>query len=368
MARSMRRQHVLVAAMMGSLLAGATSDPAAAAPAAGEQQKLDRPPVCEPSAALAVRCTDDASATCVWVGDNERDEEIFQYRIGAGGELEPAATFALEPKGLEVGDVEALAQGKDGVLVFGSHSRKSDCTDDHGRAALALVGADGKKAESLAGRKGFEDRFVDCTSWLALDAGASPEATALRDRFCTVMRAEERIANVFEGDKKSCPGTAFNIEGAVSVEQGGALRTWVGLRGPLVDGRAVLLRVADPPAPKKKRRMRFDGIATVDLGERGIRELTLAGDTIWGIAGCVPDCTVESRLWRTPAAKLTSGARIAASDAGIVDGVELPPSAEGLVVQSAEKRAIVLVDGTEGENDDTCGEPKPGQLTIEGLP
>lgn len=367
MRTSRRMRGVLRGALVAGLVAGGGAE-AAAAPVVGAQAKLERPPVCEPSAALAVACSDDASATCVWVGDNERDEEIFQYRVAADGSLAPAPTFALAPKGLEVGDVEALARGTNGVLVFGSHSRKSDCTDDHGRAALALVAPDGKSVEMLAGRKGFEDRFVDCAKWLALDASAAPAEVALRDRFCTVMRAEERMANVFEGDKKSCPGSAFNIEGAVSVEQGGTLRTWVGLRGPLVDGRAVLLRLADPPAAKRKRRMHFDGIATVDLGERGIRELTVAGDTIWGIAGCVPDCTVTSRLWRIPAAKLMHGARIGAADAGLVDGVELPPSAEGLVVQAAEKRAIVLVDGAQGDDDASCGEPQPGQLTIDGLP
>jgi len=342
---------------------------AAATPSVGAQKPLDKPPVCEPSAGIAVPCTDDTSKTCVWVGDNEDDEEIFQYRIGASGLLEPATEFELEPKGLDVGDIEALAAASGGgVLVFGSHSRKSDCTDDHGRAALALVTADGKKADALAGKKGFEDRFVDCAKWLSLDAAAKPDEIALRDRFCTIVRAEERIANVYEGDKKGCPGSTFNIEGAVSLEQGGRLRTWIGLRAPLVDGNAVLLRVADPPATKKKRRMHFDGIATIALGERGIRELSLAGSTLWGIAGCVPDCTTPSRLWRIDAAKLASGARIAATDAGLFTDLELPPSAEGLVVQAAEKRAIVLIDGDKGENDSSCGDPKPGQLTVEGLP
>lgn len=357
---------VEVAVVAGVLAVG--SGVALAAPVVGPEGPLGKPPVCEPSAAIAVPCTDDAGATCVWVADNERDEELFQYRVGTGGTLEPAPNFVLEPKGFDVGDVEALAAAKDGVLAFGSHSRKSDCTDDHGRAALALVSRDGAKAEGLSGKKGFEERFVDCAKWLALEPGAKPEEVALRDRFCTIVRAEERIANVFEGDKKGCPGSAFNIEGAVSVEQGGRLRTWVGLRAPLVDGSAVLLRVADPPAPKKKRRMHFDGIATIALGERGIRELSLAGDVIWGIAGCVPDCKTKSRLWRLSAAKLASGAKIAAADAGVVEFVELPPSAEGLVVQAAEKRAIVLIDGDKGEDEASCGDPKPGQLTIEGLP
>lgn len=362
------RMNLAALGVLATVLVGALASPAFAAPVVRAAVALPAPPVCEPSAALAVVCTDEPGATCVWVADNERDEEIFQYRIGADGSLKPAATFALEPKGLEVGDVEALAPGKDGVLVFGSHSRKRACTDDHGRAALALLGRDGKKAEAVAGRKGFEDRFVACPKWLVVDA-ASPDAVALRDRFCTAMRTEERIANVHEGDGDACPGTAFNIEGAVSLEQGGKQRTWIGLRGPLVDGRAVLLRLADPPSTSKKKRLQFDGIATIDLGERGIRELTLAGDTIWGIAGCVADCETTSRLWRIPAAKLASGAKIAALDAGLVDGVELPASAEGLVVQAAEKRALVLVDGDKGKSDAECNEQlPPQQMTIDDLP
>src|ERR1700757_4164737 len=60
--------------------------------------------------------------------------------------------------------------------------------------------------------------------------------------------------------------------------------------------RAVLLRVA--PLGTAKQRLTFDDIVTIDLGGKGIRELTISEGWLWGIAGCVPDCSEPSHLWR----------------------------------------------------------------------
>ena len=46
-----------------------------------------------------------------------------------------------------------------------------------------------------------------------------------------------------------------------------------------------------------------------------------------------------------------------------LQGGELPPSAEGLLIQSAAKRAIVLVDGDKGEVKGHCATAAQ-QLTV----
>jgi hypothetical protein len=66
-------------------------------------------------------------------------------------------------------------------------------------------------------------------------------------------------------------------------------------------------------------------------------------------------------VWRVKAAALTSGAAI--TDVEFVQGGDLPPSAEGLVIQSAAKRAIVLVDGDKGDVKGHCATPSQ-QLTV----
>jgi hypothetical protein len=58
---------------------------------------------------------------------------------------------------------------------------------------------------------------------------------------------------------------------------------------------------------------------------------------------------------------LKSGAAIAGVE--FVKGGELPPSAEGLVIQSAAKRAIVLADGDKGDVKDHCATAAQ-QLTV----
>jgi hypothetical protein len=58
---------------------------------------------------------------------------------------------------------------------------------------------------------------------------------------------------------------------------------------------------------------------------------------------------------------LKSGAAITGVE--FVKGGELPSSAEGLVIQPAAKRAIVLVDGDKGKTKDNCATAAQ-QLTV----
>jgi hypothetical protein len=325
---------------------------------------LDRYPVCEASAALEVPCVDDPKASCIWVGDNEQEDKIFEYSADADGKLTPTKHFEIKLGKVEVGDIEALVPDEKGLLVIGSHSRKSDCTQDtkRDRVAVARILRDPLRAEIVASSQGWEDRLTGCDStWVTLeDAPPGSVVASLLGEFCAAMAAAEQAADAAAGNKSQCAGDVMNAEGAVAVpDASGKPRIWLGLRAPLVGKRAVLLRVA--PLGASKQRLTFDGIATIDLSGKGIRDLTISEGWIWGIAGCVPDCDELSHLWRVKAEALTSGAAITGVE--FVKGGALPASAEGLVLQPAANSAIVLVDGDKGEVKGQCATPAQ-QLTV----
>jgi uncharacterized protein DUF3616 len=323
--------------------------------ALGKPIDLERYPVCAASAAIDVLCVDNPQASCIWVGDNEQEDNVFEYAVDVNGKLTPTKHFEITLGNAEVGDIEALVQDEQGLLVIGSHSRKSDCTKDtkHDRVAVARVLRDPLRAEVVASGQGWEDRLTGCDStWITLQDTQPGSLTGLlRSDFCAAIAAAEKAADAVAGNKSQCAGDVMNVEGAVAVpDASGKLRIWLGLRAPLVGTRAVLLRVA--PMGSTTQRLTFDDIATIDLGGLGIRELTISAGWIWGIAGCVPDCSEPSHVWLVKTDGLKSGAAI--TDVEFVQGGALPPSAEGLVLQSAAKRAIVLVDSDKGEVKGHC--------------
>lgn len=335
---------------------------AGAAAASGKAVALDRYPVCEPSAALAVPCSNGSGATCAWVGDNEQSAALFQYTIDDDGRLAPAEPFEISLGDAKVGDIEALASDAGGVLAIGSHSRKSSCASDQERVAIARLAGDPVQATPIVGAAGFDDRKNACeTRWLVLGDDAPPAARSLRRDFCAAIAAAERDAR--PGDPSSCAGATLNIEGAVSVpDASGTERLWIGLRAPLVQGLGVLLRTT--PVKPGSKRLGFDGIALVDLRGKGVRELTRSGGFVWGIAGSAADSEDESLLFRIRTERLASGNVI--GDTQLVGGA-LPPTAEGLIVQPEAHRAIVLLDGDLGKAAGSC-KKKPQQLTVTDLP
>jgi hypothetical protein len=321
--------------------------------------KLERYPVCEASAALEVPCFDDAQPRCIWVGDNEQETKIFQYIADAHGNLVPALRFELDLDDVKVGDVEALVADDSGVLIVGSHSRKSNCMKDAKRAAIARIvrtthGA--LQSTTVFREDAFADRIKRCDSALInLDeTQLGSEAEELRREFCAAVLATENAAEAAVGEKDKCTGNGFNIEGAITArDEKGRARVWLGLRGPTMGNRAVLLSLA--PSNGGDPLLSFDGIAAIDLKGSGIRELAASEGWIWGLAGCVTDCTDPSRLWRIPVAALHNGADISAPEF-IVNG-DFLPGAEGLVIQPTARRAIVLIDGDTGKVDGHCTTP-----------
>lgn len=357
------RLRLLIAAVVALALVPGSPVVAGAATAAGKPVALDRYPVCEPSAAIAVPCSNGSGSTCAWVGDNEQSAALFQYTIDGDGRLAPAEPFELSLGDAKVGDIEALASDAGGVLAIGSHSRKNSCATDGERVAIARLAGDPVQATRIAGAAGFDDRKSACeTRWLVLGDDAPAAARSLRRDFCAAIAAAERDARA--GDPSSCAGASLNIEGAVTVpDASGSERLWIGLRAPLVQGLGVMLRAA--PVEPGVKRLGFDGIALIDLRGQGVRELARAGGFVWGIAGSAADSQDRSHLFRIRTERLANGNVI--GDTQMVAGGELPPTAEGLIVESEARRAIVLLDGDTGKKDGACKKP-PQQLTVSDLP
>ena len=349
--------------LLASALAPATSLAATCElTSSGWLRPLGDHPLCEASAAITVGCSPDSSQVCVWVADNEDETKLFEYAVSPDGTLERTARWAVPLGDAEVGDAEALALDGDDVIVVGSHSRKGDCSRAKKRLRISRVSSAGGTVTATPLVKSGEDpwaaRLASCEQDLVR---ADATAAELAKQVCAAIQAAEKA---HPSGAPACGVDAFNVEGAVMLPgDGGVRRLWLGLRGPLVGGRdvsgqAILLRVAKLDASDGG--LSFDGVALLDLRGHGVRELTLDGEWVWGIAGSVADSDQPSRLFRFPAAALTSGA--------VVTGVDflnqtVPPSSEGLVVQSCARRAIVLVDGNTVKTEQRCA-PGAQQLVL----
>lgn len=141
----------------------------------------------------------------------------------------------------------------------------------------------------------------------------------------------------------------INIEGAVGLPSG---RVWLGLRAPLVDGHAVMVRLHPD-----NDRFQFDQALLVDLAGQGIRELSYdpTRNRIWVIAGPPLDSPDAFKLWHIPLAELLLRQT--------TDAVFKPLPREGALDTSSEamavlgSRAWVLVDGNAArgnQRDQTC--------------
>ena len=198
-----------------------------------------------------LRGTCDASAGVfdgdrLWVADDERDVLLAFDRSGAPqGQLDLEA--ALGGDGKE-SDFEGVARSPKGTWWIGSHDRGKGTEPAPGRQQLVLV--DLATGEVL-------HRRTDLLSVL----GASPELGP--------------VLAATRGHTSKDPG-GFSIEGLAWADEA----LWVGLRAPVVDGKALLVTLSDPEGQAQVRQVR-----RLDLGGRGIRALETHGGALWIVAG-----------------------------------------------------------------------------------
>lgn len=319
-------------------------------PAPGEPGKPVPPRSDTPLLGAAPFCEPSATVPSPWhpgrtiVADNELHGELYTFALEAGR--------LVDPRPLEMAskskprDIEALTVVGDQLLVFGSHSRNWLCEPRPKRQRSRLMRYEPEDDE-LA-----HVRLIDAApSWSA--AAASPtscvstlfvESSPLAERFCQVfVEAEHHV--IGDPEVEYCP--ALNIEGAVTLEG----RVWIGLRAPLVDGQAVLLRLESG-----LERFRFDAIALVDLNGRGVRELALHEGVMWAIAGPTDDTRAPFLL---RALETLPGPELTLTS---TEKAQLPTSSEGLVFDG--DHVIVVIDGAEGEDDDRPCDVPAGQERV----
>ena len=281
---------------------------------ASSDAPLVAPALCEASAALAAPW----DPALVLVADNEVDEQLFAF-AHEGERLVFRRALAL-PKEGRPHDTEALAAVGGQLLVVGSHGPSRSGEPKPKRARLAFYEPDGA---------GGALRLVRALDDAArLDAARRNLAACVDGLF--VSPAPLQAGAVCRALVAGAP--QFEGAAALSGPDGGAPRVWLGLRTPLVEGQAVLLRLT--PGLEQ---LRFDAVALADLEGRGVRELAVSGGTLAGIAGQPTDGGPPPRLWLTPAAGLRDGATLAPRW-----GETLPHGAEGLLLVPGG--AIVVVD------------------------
>jgi hypothetical protein len=304
----------------------------AASPETGEV--LGAWPLCEPSAAIPL---DDGG---LLVADNEgrpeEDGEPVRPTLWIVDGAEPAAVRRDEA----AQDVEALVRLGDELWVLGSLSRNKDCEvrakrweiHVHRPEAFTAAGVRALPAARVLERKKREIAEIEGS----VDG-------CRRVLFGGLPGSEPVCAAIVEAARgpEGLPCDALNVEGAVAADG----RVWVGLRAPLVGGRAVLARVADGGA------LAFDAVHLVDLGGLGIRELATDGDRLYGIAGAVldPGPGDRSRLFSVPVGGLASG------DLPVtVHLADLPPNAESFRLGGGE--VDLLLDGSTSDRG-PCATP-----------
>jgi len=316
------------------------------------EEVLGQFPLCEASAALLIPCPDKKVDKCLLVGDNEQDQELYLFPI-KNLKLDAKAQRAFDlhlDEEQKISDIEALTSvSADEILAFASHSRNSTCEikkkrQQFGKVSLAkkqTTIVDTLKSKPVNCEYLFANQVLDTSMQAVCKAIDTAETNAEK------IEAELKAKKIPEKDAKTRCNTvnAFNAEGAVALKTEKGAGVWIGLRAPLLHvhpeqpekkNLAILLHLKDLSA------YTFDRVAFIDLSERGIRDLSADGDSIWIIAGPAKDQSEPFQLRRIAISALEPS-KVIGSD--FVK--ELPNSSEGLAVSG--KIAYVVIDGDKGD-------------------
>ncbi|MGH8603952.1 MAG: hypothetical protein ACREXR_14645, partial [Gammaproteobacteria bacterium] len=251
---------------------------------------LGRFPLCEASSALLETCPGGDGA-CLLVGDNEQGKELYLFPV-QDQKLNSDAQRPFDlhlPDDQEISDIESLAHASgDEILVFASHSRNTSCEVKRKRHQLGKVNlskpetavVDTLRSKKVTCEHLFDNRVLDAPMKAACGAidTADAKATQIDDAVQTKELTEDAA-------KARCNAVnAYNAEGAVVIHTPKGIEVWIGLRAPLLPAHpsqpdkkhlAILLHMKDLTA------YTFDRVAFVDLGGRGVRDLSSDATSIW---------------------------------------------------------------------------------------
>jgi len=242
-----------VAGLLG-WLACASSPPPVAIPAPPKPTEAPPPPA--PPAATSVTPGPTLMGTCdasagrwheglLQVADDERNDLLLFDADGLLARAVPLAGAFPALVGKEA-DLEAVARHSDHTWWIGSHDRGKGTSPREARQRLFQH--DGTTAGVLR------------TDLL--------ERLAQHEEVARVLAATEGITSKHR--------SGLSIEGLAADDDG----LWVGFRAPVVDGRALVVHVADPAGGAIP-----SAPVWLDLGGRGVRALERVGSRIYVVAG-----------------------------------------------------------------------------------
>lgn len=270
----------LVSGLASTLLGRPPETPPVDPPADPDAGVL--PGLCEASAVVMLE-------GAILVGDNETETQVFRFdqRFSA---LPPLRLSA------EIEDIEALvALPEGGLWVVGSQSANKKGEREPLREQVMVQG----------------------------QAPITPDLSA-----CGPCEAARGLPPKQGG---------LSVEGAASWQ--GSL--WLGLRSPLVEGKALLLRMEGDPA----RGLVVAEQVPVDLAGQGVRDLAVVDGALWILAGPTGAGPGEHQLYRLN----TLG------EAPTLLPTRLPAGAEGVVADG--KGSLIVVTDGDGQPGSACAAP-----------
>ncbi|WP_131740909.1 DUF3616 domain-containing protein [Actinomadura roseirufa] len=316
---------------------------------------------------------------CLWVaGDETATIERLTAASGADGRVTgyaAQATVALAdlvplPAGPdEEADIEGLARRDGWLWAIGSHSLKRK------KIKPGQSGAKARKRLATVVRE--DNRFILARLPLVTGDGGLPEVVAEDgERTAAVLGGHgDSLTDLLEDDPHLAPflsipskDNGIDIEGIAAHGD----RLYIGLRGPVLRGWAVLLEIRPGAHPKDPRRLRLRPVGDgedlyrthfLDLGGLGIRDLCPHGDDLLVLTGPSMDLDGPVRLVRWRGAASADAAEIVTAEELEVLG-ELPHGdgddhAEGIAVldesDGSGTRLLVVYDS-----------PSPERLTEHG--
>ncbi|MFI7637659.1 DUF3616 domain-containing protein [Nonomuraea sp. NPDC049400] len=229
------------------------------------------------------------SSTGLWVAGDET--ATFEHLTWTGDHYGAQRTFRLAdyvslPAGPEEeADIEGLARADGHLWLVGSHSLK--------RKKVKSKDPD-KAAERLATVVREENRFILVRLPLHGDTPGPGTVLSGKDGLTTHLRDDRHLAPFLELPGKD---NGFDVEGIAVVSE----QVYIGLRGPVLRGWAVVLELRLDDAGKERLRLREPYRKHfLDLGGLGVRDLCPDGDSLLVLAGPTMDLDGPVRVvrWR----------------------------------------------------------------------
>lgn len=332
----MHPSRILILAAVIALCGCRDTKPAApttttgSAPVTAGHPVLGAPPLCEPSALLPAPW----NPNLLLVADNEDHRGVFGFTRGDDGLLTGQVILPI-PKAGRPRDAEAMTVFDNALMVVSSHSRNKRCEVKKKRRTLSQFRWDEDQKALQMDRTVRTHHQIE-GALASEDACTKGLFVAPAPRFAPAL-CRALVSARHEASAERCD--TLNIEGAVNLEG----RIWLGLRSPLVDGKAVVVRIAWP-----HNALEIDAVNLLDLGGRGVRELALAQGRLWVIAGPARDAKAPFEVWEVDPESL-------AGDPSPRRVASVPTSSEGLLVD--DKGFLTVIDGAEGDDRTTCEEP-----------